>query len=123
MNITFQKASTSYTDTFFSWLAELHMMKFWDNSQEYKDDVLNFIQGKPQTYALFIFVSSTALRTFLKNAYFFIFSERNGRANSLDLMTKAGRSSGVTQLIVISKSPSFKTMQGSIVFCHQEPAR
>lgn len=50
MNITFQKASTSYIDTIFSWLTEPHMMEFWDNSQEHKDDILNFIQGKPQTY-------------------------------------------------------------------------
>jgi RimJ/RimL family protein N-acetyltransferase len=50
MNIKFQKASISYIDTIFSWLSEPHMMEFWDNSQEHKDDILNFIQGKPQTY-------------------------------------------------------------------------
>lgn len=50
MNITFQKASTSYIDTIFKWLAEPHIREFWDNSQEHKDDILNFIHGKPQTY-------------------------------------------------------------------------
>lgn len=50
MNITFQKASTSYIDAIFIWLTEPHMMEFWDNSQEHKDDILNFIQGKTQTY-------------------------------------------------------------------------
>lgn len=50
MNIAFQKASTSYIDAIFILLTEPHMIEFWDNSQEHKDDILNFIQGKTQTY-------------------------------------------------------------------------
>lgn len=50
MNIHFEKASISHIDTIFSWLSEPHMMEFWDNSQAHKDDILNFIHGKPQTY-------------------------------------------------------------------------
>lgn len=44
MNITFQKASTLYIDAIFIWLTEPHIMEIWDNSQEHKDDILNFIQ-------------------------------------------------------------------------------
>ncbi len=50
MNIHFEKANMSHLDIIFGWLAEPHIMEFWDNSQEHKDDILNFIQGKPQTY-------------------------------------------------------------------------
>ena len=44
--ITFEKATTTYEEIIFSWLAEPHVQEFWDNSQEHKDDILNFIQGQ-----------------------------------------------------------------------------
>jgi hypothetical protein len=50
MNIHFEKANKTHIDTIFNWLAEPHIMEFWDNSQEHKDDILNFINGKKQTY-------------------------------------------------------------------------
>lgn len=50
MNISFEKASVMHTDLIFNWLAEPHMMEFWDNSQEHKDDILNFIHGRKQHY-------------------------------------------------------------------------
>lgn len=48
--VHFAKASHSHIDTIFGWLAEPHMMEFWDNSQEHKDDIINFINNNPQTY-------------------------------------------------------------------------
>lgn len=48
MNITFKKASISDKETIFSWLAEPHMMEFWDNSQEHKDDILNFMNCRQE---------------------------------------------------------------------------
>lgn len=48
--ITFEKATTIYEEIIFSWLAEPHVQEFWDNSQEHKDDILNFIYGHQQTY-------------------------------------------------------------------------
>jgi RimJ/RimL family protein N-acetyltransferase len=50
MNITFEKANHEHIDIIFSWLAKPHMMEFWDNSQEHKDDILNFIHGRQQHY-------------------------------------------------------------------------
>jgi RimJ/RimL family protein N-acetyltransferase len=50
MNISFKKANLSHIDIIFKWLNEPHIMEFWDNSQEHKDDILNFIQGRKQTY-------------------------------------------------------------------------
>ncbi|MDR0329823.1 MAG: GNAT family N-acetyltransferase, partial [Rickettsia sp.] len=43
----------SHKDTIFNWLKEPHVQEFWDNSQEHKDDILNFINGriKPSSYA------------------------------------------------------------------------
>lgn len=49
-NIKFVKASLSHEKIIFSWLSEPHMMEFWDNSQEHKDDILNFIHNRKQSY-------------------------------------------------------------------------
>lgn len=49
-NIRFEKATTAHQDIIFSWLSEPHMQEFWDNSQEHKDDILNFIHGRKQHY-------------------------------------------------------------------------
>ena len=50
MKISFEKASPSHIDIIFHWLAEPHMMEFWDNTQAHKDDILNFIHGQKQHY-------------------------------------------------------------------------
>lgn len=52
MKITFERASIQHNDTIFSWLAEPHIIEFWDNSQEHKDDILNFMEGRkePSSY-------------------------------------------------------------------------
>ena len=48
--IHFQKAGVEHQDIIFQWLEESHMKEFWDNSQEHRDDILNFIHGKKQHY-------------------------------------------------------------------------
>ena len=40
MNVHFEKAQPSHIEIIFEWLAEVHMMEFWDNSQEHKDDLV-----------------------------------------------------------------------------------
>ena len=49
-NITFKLANKKDESTIFSWLAEPHMIEFWDNSQEHKDDISNFVHGRKQYY-------------------------------------------------------------------------
>lgn len=49
-NIHFEKASPKFEKIIFQWLAEPHMIEFWDNSQEHKDDIKNFIHGRKQHY-------------------------------------------------------------------------
>ena len=49
MNIHFEKAAFKYEETIFMWLSEPHMQEFWDNSQEHKDDIINFMQGRKVT--------------------------------------------------------------------------
>ncbi len=49
-NIHFEKATLSHKDLIFEWLEEPHMKEFWDNSQEHKDDILNFMNGQKQHY-------------------------------------------------------------------------
>ena len=48
--LRFEKAALDHQDIIFSWLAEPHMQEFWDNSQEHKNDILNFIHGRKQSY-------------------------------------------------------------------------
>ena len=48
--IKFKKADPSHLDLIFSWLNEPHMIEFWDNTQEHKDDIVNFIHGRKQHY-------------------------------------------------------------------------
>jgi RimJ/RimL family protein N-acetyltransferase len=48
--IRFEKATLQHQNIIFSWLSEPHMQEFWDNSQEHKDDILNFIHGRKQHY-------------------------------------------------------------------------
>lgn len=48
--ITFEKANQKHEEIIFEWLSEPHMMEFWDNTQEHKDDILNFIRGLKQYY-------------------------------------------------------------------------
>src|SRR5579871_1579214 len=50
MIISFRKADVSLQPIIFSWLEEPHMKEFWDNSLEHKNDILNFIEGRKQTY-------------------------------------------------------------------------
>lgn len=52
MNIKFEKVSPKHQKTIFSWLEEDHVKEFWDNSQEHKDDIINFIDGRivPSSY-------------------------------------------------------------------------
>lgn len=51
-NITFVKADMSHQKPIFQWLQEPHVQEFWDNSQEFKDDVLHFMNGRkgPSNY-------------------------------------------------------------------------
>lgn len=53
LSIHFEKASLDLKDIIFTWLAEPFVQEFWDNSQEHKDDILNFMNGRvePSSYA------------------------------------------------------------------------
>lgn len=48
--VNFKPASKEHENIIFQWLEEPHMKEFWDNTQEHKDDILNFIHGRKQTY-------------------------------------------------------------------------
>lgn len=48
--ITFEKANAKHQDIIFKWLAEPYIQEYWDNSQEHKEDILNFIHGRKQQY-------------------------------------------------------------------------
>ena len=51
-SIQFQKITQAHEEIIFQWLKEPHMQEFWDNSQEHKEDISNFINGriKPSNY-------------------------------------------------------------------------
>ncbi|WP_316355147.1 GNAT family N-acetyltransferase [Candidatus Trichorickettsia mobilis] len=46
INIHFGKANINHIDIIFDWLAEPFVQEFWDNTQEHKDDILNFVNGR-----------------------------------------------------------------------------
>jgi len=46
MSVTFEKATSIHKQIIFSWLAEPHVQEFWDNTQDHKDDLLNFMNGR-----------------------------------------------------------------------------
>lgn len=52
MMIYFEKARFCHQKILWHWLKEPHIQEFWDNSQEHKDDILNFMNGRtqPSTY-------------------------------------------------------------------------
>lgn len=45
-NIHFKKATLAHKDTIFEWLEEPHMIEFWDNSQEHRQDIEIFMNGR-----------------------------------------------------------------------------
>src|SRR5437870_2798085 len=53
MKIHFEKANLKHKEAIFSWLSEPYIQEFWDNTQDHKDDILNFMNGRkePSTYA------------------------------------------------------------------------
>lgn len=48
--IHFEKATFNHEAIILQWLDQPHMKEFWDNSQEHRDDILNFIHGRKQDY-------------------------------------------------------------------------
>jgi predicted acetyltransferase len=53
MKMKFEKVTGAHLDAIFSWLAEPHIIEFWDNTQAHKDDIVNFAEGRktPSSYA------------------------------------------------------------------------
>lgn len=51
-NITFEKLDEHHEFLVYKWLAEPHMIEFWDNSQEHKEDIAVFCRGRkvPSSY-------------------------------------------------------------------------
>lgn len=51
-SIHFEKVTHQHQEIIFHWLGLAHMQEFWDNSQEHKDDILNFINKRvsPSNY-------------------------------------------------------------------------
>jgi len=48
MGISFEKADIKHQVDIFKWLEEEHVKEFWDNSQEHKDDILIFLNGRKE---------------------------------------------------------------------------
>lgn len=44
--ITFHKVTLDHKETIFDWLQKPHVIQFWDNSQEHRDDIIDFMQGR-----------------------------------------------------------------------------
>ena len=46
--ITFEKASPKHRENVFEWLEAPHVKEFWDNSQNHRDDILIFMDGRKE---------------------------------------------------------------------------
>lgn len=46
--ITFEKASLRHKESVFEWLETPHVKEFWDNSQNHKDDIVIFMNGRKE---------------------------------------------------------------------------
>ena len=50
ITLHFEKANLAHEEIIFKWLAEPHMQEFWDNSEEHKEDIKNFLHKRKQHY-------------------------------------------------------------------------
>lgn len=48
MQIHFEKATSAHKEIILGWLDTPHMQEFWDNSQEHRDDILIFMNGRKE---------------------------------------------------------------------------
>lgn len=48
-SLIFKKASIEHKNDIFEWLEKPHVKEFWDNSQEHRDDILIFMQGRKES--------------------------------------------------------------------------
>lgn len=48
MRLNFRKAILADQETIFTWLKEDHVIEFWDNTQEHKDDIIIFLNGRKE---------------------------------------------------------------------------
>lgn len=53
MVVHFEKANINHKEVVLTWLQESHVQEFWDNSQEHKDDILQFIEGRKVSSSYF----------------------------------------------------------------------
>ena len=98
MKIHFEKAKLRHIDTIFEWLAEAHMMEFWDNSQEHKDDILNFVHERKQHY--FYGTTQYWIGSLDSNPYCFLLSDVYQEDQELSdvhrrHMSKLGHTAGI----------------------------
>lgn len=125
--IYFRAASKEHEEIIFQWLEEPHMKEFWDNTQEHKDDILNFIHGRKQTYfcgttkywigyygqqAFSFILSDEILPTEDLNELYRQFLSKSGHTISLDF--------GIGNIVFLGKSLAAPTLQAFTKFYKHE---
>lgn len=126
--ITFEKATLKHKDTIFEWLSEPHMMEFWDNTQEHKADILNFINGRKQHY--FYGTTKYWVASFDHHLYAFILTDEI-KSSEVDLpdllrenLSKAGNTIsldfGIGNKAFLGKGLAAPTLQTFIKFYQRE---
>jgi RimJ/RimL family protein N-acetyltransferase len=127
MNIHFEKATLKHHDRIFSWLKEPHMVEFWDNSQEHRDDILNFMQGRKEPAHYFNGIFSYWVGYLNNQAYAFILSaEAKADEDSFELwnanLSKTGRTYsidfGIGNPEFIGKGLAAPTLEAFVKFYH-----
>ncbi len=127
--INFEKATIAHKEVIFSWLAEPYIQEFWDNTQEHKDDIVNFINGRKilSNYAGGRYVYWVALANDTPFALIMIIQEFiNSKINQikLDNISKTGNTYGIDYMIgnkgYLGKGYGSKTLKQFIDFFRTE---
>ena len=99
-NITFKKANKDHQAIIFLWLNSPHIIEFWDNSQEHKDDIINFINGRKESSNYFDGVISYWVGLINNEPYCFILtSEETGDDEAPEIIRESLSKTGKTYCI------------------------
>lgn len=104
MKIHFKQVTSENLNIIFNWLKQDFIIEFWDNTQDHKDDIINFVEGrkKPSNYADGNYVYWLAI---IDNEPFAMFMTiKETRFNDIaqekiDKLSKTGNSYGIDYMI------------------------
>jgi predicted acetyltransferase/GNAT superfamily N-acetyltransferase len=129
MEIRFEKAKLKHQADIFKWLEEKHVKEFWDNSEEHKNDILNFLNGRKEAsaylegrYSYWIGLIGDTPFSLIMTVKETIDMDREPIKN--DALSKTGRTYSIDYMIgntdYVGKGLAAKTLSGFIEYFRKE---